>query len=337
MKLFPAVTSLFVLGLLAGTAGATTSVLVHGRNAGTPSSTEACEYWGACACVGNNAAGYDRSGYCGYAGGSTTTRARATPVQYDAGRAWWADATTADPICDVALEIKALADTDIRVTAHSAGNLVTLGLLTDAANGWGAGCGAGVVTAAANKITRVLAVQAPFSGAKAADAVYGHLQNSGNILTDWLHNLCGNTIGGLANIFADQASSMTYALQTSVAVNNRSYLSNSNTKPVYIVHGTGTSGSDSTWLAAGAMCTGGNYNDGLVEAYSARACTNTDAALTGTCTGKPANFTDYARAKIGHSSGRRGDYATTTDLWYSGMTSAHSHGMADLGYNHSPI
>lgn len=326
----------FLMLFTASEAAATTMAFVHGRNGGTPSSTEACEYWGECSCVGNNSAGYDRSGHCGFAGGSTGTYAR-TVVRYDAGRAWWADASTADPICDVAIEINAISDSSVRVVGHSAGGLVTLGLLTDAANGWGAGCGAGVVAAAANKITAVAAVQSPFSGAKAADAVYGHLNNTGNILTDWLHNACGNTIGGIANIFADQASDMTYALQTSVATNNRSWLNNSNGKPVYIAFGTSTAGDDSGWLAAGALCTGGSYNDGLVEAYSARACTNTGAGKTGTCTSKPANFTDYARAAIGHSSGRRGTSPTTSDMWWSGMTTAHSHAMSDLVWNHTPI
>lgn len=322
-----------VLGLVlwAGVADATTMVFVHGRNAGTPTSTEACDYFGGCSCSGsNNAAGYSNSGWCGFAGGSGATYGRYV-ARYDATRAWWADGNTADPICDVAIEINGISDSSIRVVGHSAGGMVTLALLTDAANGWGAGCGTGVVANAANKITAVAAVQSPFSGAKAADSVYGHLS------TDWLHNLCGNTIGGIANIFADQASDMTYSLQTSVAITNRSWLDNSNGKPVYIAFGTSTAGDDSGWLAAGATCTGGSYNDGLVEAYSARACTNTGAGKTGSCTSKPANFTDYARAAIGHSSGRRGTSSTSNDIWWSGMTSAHAHGMSDLVWNHSPI
>lgn len=331
MKYLSGSTFAVALALAAGHADATTMVFVHGRNAGTPSSTEACEYWGQCSCsVSNNGAGYSNSGWCGFAGGSSTSYGRHV-VRYDANRAWWADASTVDPICDVAIEINGISDSSIRVVGHSAGGLVTLGLLTDAANGWGAGCGADVVASAANKITAVAAVQSPFSGAKAADAVYGHLNS------DWLHNLCGNTIGGLANVFADQASDMTYALQTSVAVNNRSWLSNSNGKPVYIAFGTSTSGDDGGWLGAGATCTGGSYNDGLVEAYSARACTNTGAGKTGSCTSKPANFTDYARAAIGHSSGRRGTASTSSDVWWSGMGTAHAHGMADLVWNHTPI
>jgi hypothetical protein len=329
-----------VVAASGGAADATTMAFVHGRNAGTPSTTEACEYWGGsagCTCTGTNSAGYATSGWCGYAGGSTSTFGRVV-VRYDAARAWWDEAVAADPICDVAAEINAIADSDVRVVAHSAGNLVTLAILTDAANGWGGSCGAGVVTGASNKITKVAAVQGPFSGAKAADAVYGHLNNGGNVLTDWLHNFCGNTVGGIANIFADQATSMTNSLQTSSVINNRGWLSNSNGKPVYIAFGTGTSGTDSVWLGAAATCSGGSYNDGLVEAYSARACTNTGAGLTGSCTSKPANFYDQARAKIGHSSGRRGDYVTTTDQWASyNWTSAHSHGMSDLVWNHTSI
>jgi len=320
-----------------GAADATTMAFVHGRNSGEPSSTEACDYWGGCSCSGTNSAGYASSGWCGFAGGSTSPIARVV-VRYNAGEYWWGDSVAADPICDVASEILAIGDSDVRVLAHSAGNLVTLGLLTDAANGWGGNCGAGVVSGAANKITKVGAVQGPFSGARAADAVYGHLNNGGNPLTDWLHNFCGNTVGALANIFADQSTNMTYALQTSVAINNRGWLSNSNGKPVYIGFGTGTSGTDSVWLGAAATCSGGSYNDGLVEAYSARACTNTGAGMTGSCTSKPGNFYDQARANIGHSSGRRGDYVTSTDQWASyNWASPHNHGMADLFWNHTSI
>ena len=329
-----------VVAASGGAADATTMAFVHGRNAGEPSATEACEYWGGsagCTCSGTNSAGYATSGWCGYAGGSTSTFNRVV-IRYNATTAWYADDTSTGSICDVAAEINAIADSDVRVIAHSAGNLVTLALLDDAANGYNGACAPGVIAAAANKITKVGAIQGPFSGAKAADAVYGHLNNSGNILTDWLHNFCGNTVGGIANIFADQASSMTYSLQTSVATNYRGWMDQSNGKPVYIAFGTGTSGTDSVWLGAAATCSGGSYNDGLVEAYSARACTNTGAGMTGSCTSKPANFYDQARAKIGHSSGRRGDYVTTTDQWASyNWTSAHAHGMSDLFWNHTSI
>ena len=319
------------LTLSVGTADATTMVFVHGRNAGTPTTTEACDYWGGCTCsVSSNSGGYSNSGWCGFAGGSAGTYSRYV-ARYDATLAWWGDGATNEPICDVAAEINALSDTNIHVVGHSAGGLVTLGLLTDAANGWGSACGAGVVAGAANKITAVAAVQSPFSGARAADSVYGHLASS-----DWLHNICGNTVGALANIFADQASDMTYALQTSVMANNRGWVTNSTGKPVYIAFGTSTGGDDSGWLGAGSVCTGGSYNDGLVEAWSARACTNNTSGKTGSCTSKTTNFTDYAYAAIGHSSGRRGTSATS-DMWYSGMTSAHAHGMSDLVWNHSPI
>jgi hypothetical protein len=129
---------------------------VHGRNAGEPSTTEACEYWGGsagCTCNGTNSAGYATSGWCGFAGGSSSTFNRVV-IRYNATTAWYADDTSTGSICDVAAEINAIPDSDVRVIAHSAGNLVTLALLDDAANGYTEADGAGVAVRAGAVVGR---------------------------------------------------------------------------------------------------------------------------------------------------------------------------------------
>jgi hypothetical protein len=321
--------SLASLLLLASTATAAYAVnvaYVHGRNNSKPSTSAACDYWGGCSCsTGNNSTGRDNSGWCWFAGGPSTSRGR-TSVRYDASRPWWGDSSSSDPICDVAAQINAINDSSVRVVGHSAGGMVTAALLTNAANGWGS-CST-AIQSASNKITYVAAVSSPFRGTKAANAVYGHVNNSGNPLTDWLHNFCGNTIGGLANLFADQASPMTYELQTGVAntSSRRSWLNNSNGKPFVTSWGTTTSGNHSVWLAAAVKCLAlETPNDGLTPKYSARGC---NTAGSGGCSsgsdGRPSNWSNGVWAATGHSSNRRNNHVTSNN------SSGYSHAFAQL-------
>jgi hypothetical protein len=323
----------------AAPASALTMAYFHGRNNSTPSDADNQAYWGGTSCASYNGSASDghnwsTSGYCGFSGyyhssGSYDGRGRVLK-KYNAYKAWWDDASTAGAICEAAAQINGIADSNVEVVAHSAGGLVITALLTDAMNGWGSACGAGVVSSAATKVTYVAAIAAPFSGTKIADAVYGHITSGGGIL-DWLHNLCGNTVGQLANTFADQASDMTYSLQTGQAAAYPGWMNNPG-KPVQVSIGTSRSGDDSVWLGAGQSCAQmESSNDGLVSPYSGRFCSNTGAGVSGSCTGRTASFSDGVNAAIGHSSNRRGNAATSTN------SSGHTHGMADLVFWHTSI
>jgi hypothetical protein len=322
-------------------ASATVLAFVHGRNSGTPTAAEGCDYWGSpisgssCISAGSNGASTadsaspfsDKSAY--WEMGWTVSD---PVIRYDATQAWWSDTSSTDPICALAAQINASGQTSVHIYAHSAGTLVTAGLLTDAANNWSVcGDGGASVRAAANRITMVGLIAGPLRGTKVADAVYGHLTaNGGNPLSDFFHNLCGNSVGSIANTFFDQSSSMTYALQSAQVQNNAGWMNNLAGKTTYLFWGTSASNGDdaitNTALAAAASCGGLGQNDGLVESWSARACV--DSSCCSKIAGYGSEVAGGAWSNVNHSANRRGTTTTSSNSF------GHNHGFSDMLYYH---
>jgi hypothetical protein len=331
-----ALASSLLLVATEGTSHAVLVALVHGKYAGTPTTGQAWDYFNATTshtCNGGN-------GVTNGSGEGSVVECKAGSIElargyayvgvsaYDGKRSWFANGSTADPVCKVANDIKNWGATDpyIRGVGHSMGGMVLAALVDDAVNGIVGGCGSGVISSAYYYLDFIAAVSSPFRGSKTADAAYGHLNNGGNPLTDWLHNFCGNTIGGIVSLFTDERVDSTYYLQTGIAPGHAGQIDQLGGVVLRTSWGTATSGNDSIWLGAAASCVGmPTPHDGLVPKHSARGC-NTQG--TGTCSsgsnGRPSAWGDGIYQATGHSSNRRNNHVSSNN------SHGHSHGFSRL-------
>jgi hypothetical protein len=111
---------------------------------------------------------------------------------------------------------------------------------------------------------------------------------------NFLQQACGTVAGALSNLLFNQATSMTWALQTSMVQNNFGSLTAYGSFPIHTNWGTSNDGDDSLAMKGAALCTGMPQNDGVVAVYSA------SYAIPN----KVAGWSD----SVGHSSNRRNDY-----------------------------
>ena len=277
-----AIAALLVATGIASTADARTVVFVHGRNQGPADTTN---YW--------HNGGYSDNGITAFTGNNSEGN---YVYAYDATMAWSDLSTNSTPVCALTNAMYNAPGTDQAVVTHSAGGNVAIYMLAVAQNGWANGCS---VKPSSAKVwtTYVVPVAGVWRGSELANAVYGH--TGGN----FLQQLCGTVAGSLANLLFNQASSMTYALQTSYVQNNyASLVAYGSYGSIYLNWGTTADGDDSTAMKGAAWCAGMPTNDGVVGVYSASY-------------GIPGSHAGWSDS-VGHSSNRRNDYKTyAANVW----------------------
>lgn len=268
--------------LVSTAASARTNVFVHGRNSGYADTTD---YWHV------NGSG---DGVAGFTGGGQRGN---WVYAYDATQSWSDLSADNMPVCQLADNIYAEPDADVVLLTHSAGGNVAAYFLAVAHNGWATSC-AHQPNTQSSYVTYFIPVAAPFRGSELADRVYGH--TGGN----FLQQICGSVAGALANLLFNQASNMTWALQTSMVQNNYGSLTAyGGFSAIYQQWGTSTAGDDSTAMSTAIAC--GfmpSPNDGVVAQYSASY-------------GIPGGHQGW-HDSVGHSSNRRNDYRSfATNVW----------------------
>lgn len=277
------IATLLVAAALASTAQARTVVFVHGRNQGPADTTD---YW--------HNGGYGDNGIAAFTGNNSEGN---YVYAYDATVAWSDLSTNSTPVCQLTNAMYNAPGTDQVMLTHSAGGNVAAYMLAVAQNGWANGCSVSPASAR-SWATYFVPVAGAFRGSELANAVYGH--TGGN----FLQQLCGTVAGSLANLLFNQASAMTYTLQTSYVQNNyNSMVAYGSYGSIYKNWGTATSGDDSTAMAGAAYCAGmPSPYDGVVAVYSASY-------------GIPGGHTGWSDS-VGHSSNRRNDYKTfAANVW----------------------
>ncbi len=270
-------------------ASARVDVFVHGRNTGT---ANVSDYWhiggsddGVYAFTGNNSEGNYTYGY-------------------DASYSYTNMGDNSKPVCQLTQAIWNAPGTDMALITHSAGGPVALYMMAAAQNGWATGCtySPGSVK---QYVTYIITVAAPMRGTEVADAIYGH--TSGN----WFQSTCGSIAGAIANLAFNQASDMTWALQTSY-MNQYwgSITAYGSFSAIYNNGGTSNAGDDSTGLwwaqycanvegACGMFCT--PSNDGFISQNSANGCVRGTAGGSNCLPGGHRKWFGPS----GHSSNRR--------------------------------
>jgi hypothetical protein len=266
-----AILGALVLASATATGTASRDIFVHGRNSGV---ADINDYWH----VGY---GGNNDGVLGFTGGNQTTYASEPSYTYgyDASQAWDSNAS-GGPACQLVQALYRAPGTNFALIGHSAGGPVALYTLSAAKKGWLSTSSCGTCTYSSGSTTQcnpgtaitwasyVIPVAAPFRGTEVADAVYGH--TGGNFLQE----LCGTVAGSVANLVFNEASPMTYELQTSYMNNNQSNITSYGTfSAIYASFGTSTGGDDGTALSGAAYCANlESNNDGFISANSATGC-----------------------------------------------------------------
>lgn len=288
---------------IASNAFARVDLFVHGRNM---SQANVTDYWhigqagdAIAAFTGNNSEGNYTYGYdttYSYSNLSDDTK----------------------PVCALTHALMNAPGTDFALISHSAGGPTTSYMMAWAFNykAWGSSGCTYQPQDVVSWVTYWIPVAAPFRGTEVANAIYGN--TSGN----WLQSLCGSAAGAIANLVFNQASDMTWALQTSFMNNGfNSLTAYGSFSAVYQQYGTANKGDDSTGLwwaqycanvegACGLGCT--PRNDGFISPNSANGCARGTAVGTNCMPGGHAGWHDA----VGHSSNRRNDYLSfAANVW----------------------
>jgi hypothetical protein len=281
------------LGALPAVASARVDVFVHGRNQGVANVTD---YW--------HNGGYSDNGITAFTGNNSEGN---YVYAYDAYYSFTNVSDDSKPICALTEAMNSAPGTDMALISHSAGGPVVALMLAYAQNGWAHSCNVAPATAAP-WTTYFIAVASPFRGTEIANAIYGNTSGS------WLQQTCQWVAGSIANLAFNQASDMTWALQTT-QMNSwfGSVTAYGSFSALYEQRGSSNSGDDSTGLYWAAKC--GNVespNDGFISENSADGCVRGSSTGSNCMPGGHIGWTD----SVGHSSNRRNDYRSfAANVW----------------------